>query len=220
MLKMIKQKYGENMKKDKKYVRGQGRYDSLARLCRMIMIGFLVSFGGWVLETAMHYIRYGEYTDRGFLRLPLCPIYGASVILIAYFFGTPQALDGILDRQILRSERTKRLLKSKVMRYIAYFVMVTLISTAAELVIGGIFKMIGMPLWDYSDKAFNLFGVICLSYSLIWGVMITVIMAFLWRPMSQLFSKMPSRTAIISAFTLLVAATVDFTVNLILLLFK
>ena len=208
------------MKKDKKYVRGQGRYDSLARLCRMLLIGFLVSFGGWVLETAMHYIRYKEYTDRGFLTLPLCPIYGASVILIAYFFGTPQALDGILDRQILRSESAKRLLKSKVMRYIAYFVMVTLISTAAELVIGGIFKMIGMPLWDYSDKAFNLFGVICLSYSLIWGAMITAVMAFLWRPMSRLFSKMPNRTAIISAFTLLVAATIDFAVNLVLLLLK
>ena len=220
MLKMIEQKYGENMKKDKKYARGQGRYDSLARLCRMILIAFLVSFGGWALETSMHFIKYKEFTDRGFLTLPLCPIYGASIILIAYFFGTPQALDGILDRQILRSERAKRLLKSKTVRYIAYFAMVTLISTAAELIIGGIFKMIGMPLWDYSDKAFNLFGVVCLSYSLTWGVMITAVMAFLWRPMSRLFAKIPNRTAIISAFTLIVAASIDFTVNLILLFAK
>lgn len=208
------------MKKNEKYVRGQGKFEALARLCRMILIGFVVSFGGWALETVMHYIRFREYTDRGFLTLPLCPIYGASIILIAYAFGTPQKLDGLLDRQIMRASWAKRILKYKAVRIIAYFVMVTLISTAAELAVGGIFKLAGMPLWDYSDKPFNLFGVICLSYSLIWGVMITVVMAFFWEPMSRLFSRIPRREAIISALTLLVAATVDFTVNLILLFAK
>ena len=37
------------MKKNEKYVRGQGKLEALARLCRMIIIGFVVSVGVIVL---------------------------------------------------------------------------------------------------------------------------------------------------------------------------
>ena len=106
------------------------------------------------------------------------------------------------------------MLKSKIPRVIIYFIAVTVLSTLAELIIGGIFKLSGVPLWDYSEKPLNLFGVVCLSYSLLWGAMITTFMALCWKPVDRLFARIPKRTAFIASLTLLFATFIDFIVNL------
>ena len=44
-----------------------------------------------------------------------------------------------------------------------------LIITAAEFAVGvGVNILLGWDVWDYSDKAFNLMGQICLSASVMW----------------------------------------------------
>lgn len=202
------------MKKARKCKRKNEAGVTNKNLFLMILIGFFISFGGWIFETVAHYVIHSEFGDRGFLTLPFCPIYGTSIVLISYLLGTPQDLDGILEKKMMRLDKFKKALKNKMLRVIIYFITVTLLSTLAELIIGVIFKLLGMPLWDYSEKPFNLFGVVCLSYSLLWGAMITVFMALCWRPVEKLFSKIPKRTAFIASLTLLVAALIDFIVNL------
>ena len=41
-----------------------------------VLLFFLFSFYGWLLETAHFVIRWGKLTDRGFLSLPLRPARG------------------------------------------------------------------------------------------------------------------------------------------------
>ena len=44
--------------------------------------------------------------------------------------------------------------------------------TGIELVFGLIFnRLLKMHVWDYSDQPLNLFGQICLLYSVLWGVL-------------------------------------------------
>ena len=111
----------KNMKNNEKYTRGQGKYASLERLSRAWILFCMISFFGWAFETLSHLLRFSELTDRGFLTLPFCPIYGASILLIAYLFGVPQRLDGILDRQVLRIKSAQKILRGKVVRFVFYF---------------------------------------------------------------------------------------------------
>ena len=47
-----------------------------------------------------------------------------------------------------------------------------IIITSLELITGCIVnKVLGMQVWDYSDMPFNLYGQICLNFSLIWVIM-------------------------------------------------
>lgn len=44
--------------------------------------------------------------------------------------------------------------------------------TLVELVFGIVFNLIfKMNVWDYSEMPFNLFGQICLLYTLLWGAL-------------------------------------------------
>ena len=55
-----------------------------------VLLFFLFSFYGWLLETAHFVIRWGKLTDRGFLSLPLCPIYGFSLLAAGLVLGSPR----------------------------------------------------------------------------------------------------------------------------------
>ncbi len=45
----------------------------------------------------------------------------------------------------------------------------SLIITAAELIVGSILNLwLGLGVWDYSNMPFNLWGQICLPFSLLW----------------------------------------------------
>lgn len=194
------------------------KYDTLSEVCFLTVICVFISFIGWCFEKAGRYIAYQDTADRGFLTLPLCPIYGISVVAIFLLCGTPKHIRGIVGNKIRKTKPWQKMIGNKTWRkYAFYFLFVTLTSTLAELAVGLIFKAFGITLWDYSDRAFNLFGVICLSFSLMWGVLITAFMALGWKPLYDLAHRIPVHIAKMTAFTLALAISVDFAVNLILL---
>lgn len=49
-------------------------------LPQMVIIFALISFGGWVYETIYCSVVEGEFTKRGFLFGPTCPIYGIGAL--------------------------------------------------------------------------------------------------------------------------------------------
>lgn len=175
-----------------------------------------ISFAGWVFEKLGRYMIFGATGDRGFLSLPVCPIYGISVIAIYLLLGTPKAPGGVVGTRIGATSFGGRIYRSGVWRVTLYFLLVTLISTAAELVTGLFMRSIGITLWDYSERAFNLFGIICPSFSLIWGALITLLMGFAWTPFYSRICAIPKRVAAPLAFTLVTAAAADFAVSLTL----
>lgn len=51
--------------------------------------------------------------------------------------------------------------------------------TTIELIFGLIFNvMLGLSVWDYSDIPLNLFGQICLLFSVLWGFLCIVAIPF------------------------------------------
>lgn len=116
---------------------------SLYEMCLLFLIW---SFIGWAIEVCAHALKMGEYSNRGFLSMPLCPIYGCGVLIITII------LKPFMDIPIVM------------------FLFSSLICTAFELFVGVMMKLIFHNIWwDYSDEHFNFKGYICLKVSLLWG---------------------------------------------------
>lgn len=52
---------------------------SLYEMCLLFIVW---SFIGWAIEVCAHALKMGEYSNRGFLSMPICPIYGLGVLII------------------------------------------------------------------------------------------------------------------------------------------
>jgi uncharacterized membrane protein len=184
--------------------------------CRLALIGTFISFVGWSFEKLGRFIVYGAVGDRGFVWLPLCPIYGISIVLIFLLFGTPTRFSGIIGTPIASffgSLKQKRWLA-----FLFYFILATAAATLTELITGLLMMPFGVRLWDYSERFLNLWGIICVGFSLLWGALITLFMAFLWLPLYRLVSKLPERLTVILGITFSAAVAVDFIINTVLLI--
>ena len=51
-------------------------------LCQLIVLYFVFSVLGWMMEVTLKYIQYHRFINRGFLIGPYCPIYGSGVVLV------------------------------------------------------------------------------------------------------------------------------------------
>lgn len=141
------------------------------QLLIILFLFFLGSLLGWVLEVIFNKFNTPinpehKWINPGFLKGPYLPIYGFGVIILygISYFEKSLSIDNILVELLL------------------IFILATLLMTVLEL-IGGIFfiKVMKIRIWDYSDEPFNYKGIICLKYSLLWGI-VSVIYYFLINP--------------------------------------
>ncbi len=172
------------------------------KLCKLFVAWLSISFLGWCFEVVGRYFVYGVLSDRGFLRLPLCPIYGFSLIFIYFLFGTPREPRGILARLCNGS-------KNIFLQWGLYFFAAAALTTLLELVTGTFFLAFGVRLWIYEQK-FNFLGVICPQYSLLWGALITLVMGVIGDRLFALFKRLPSRASVVLALLLGIPTLADF----------
>jgi len=192
----------------------------IIKICRLFIIWTLISTAGWCAETLWALAFHGVLTDRGLLTLPLCPIYGTGVLCAYLTLGIPPHISGVLGKRIQKTLSGKRATNGKKwIGYALYFLLSAIISTLAELIIGAVSRAFGVYLWDYSDEPFNLWGIICLKYSIAWGVLITLFMVFLWTRIMKKIDKIPRRALICLSFTLFVPIIADLTVSSFKILF-
>lgn len=109
---------------------------------------FVYSFLGWVFECIVMSITEKKPVNRGFIKGPLCTIYGVGA-LSAYFLFRPFA-----DNEIL------------------LFIIGAIAATVFEMVVALLMtKIFGYFWWNYNNKKFNYKGVICLESTICWGLM-------------------------------------------------
>lgn len=139
-------------------------------LVRLFLMFMLISFIGWCMETVYVLLRFGHLSDRGFLSMPFCPIYGFSILAIYLLIGTPQG--GVLQPLFAKAKGLPLPARAAAYAglYLLYFLAAALIPTAAEFLTGLFFdKLFGIRLWDYTDRPFNILGYVCLPMSALWG---------------------------------------------------
>jgi uncharacterized membrane protein len=119
----------------------------------------IYSFLGVLVEMIFCLVQEGVLESRvGLLYLPLRPMYGvggvACTVLLHRFIQEPILI--FLWGMVICT----------VIEYVASFVMEKAFSTVT---------------WDYSDKALNLHGRICLQYSCCWGLLVLLVLYVLDR---------------------------------------
>lgn len=189
------------------------------KIYNCILMFAAVSLIGWILETACFLVRWHVLTDRGFLLLPLCPIYGASVLAVYLLMGTPKngRLEALFDKSAALPPFARFTAQAGL--YALYFAVAALIPTAAEFLTAFVFdKLFGLKFWDYSYHSVNLFGYVSLVQSALWGAMLTAAMALVWPPMYRAFDRLPEKTARRSALLAAALICADFAGNALFLL--
>ena len=177
--------------------------ERLSYIAKYLLLTAVVSFIGWLYEVLLVRIKYGTWTDRGFLYLPFCPIYGCTLLFIYFFMGTPKEKRGILKN-----------IQNPILHTALYLFFAFLIPTVSELSIGALFdRGFHVSLWSYAGMAMNFHGYITLPISLLWSVMIYTFMRLFFHPLKNLLFRIPNSMAISAAAVLFTAVLVDFSVQ-------
>ena len=135
----------------------------------VVYIFFIYGFLGWCLEVVYAAFDDGMFVNRGFLAGPICPIYGVGVLIVSV------TLNFLRDHIVL-----------------LFFASIAL-ATLLELVVGWVLeRFFDQKWWDYSHRKFNFKGYICLTFSLVWGVALTLIVKLIHPLIMSFIRVLPS----------------------------
>jgi uncharacterized membrane protein len=138
---------------------------------------FIYCFFGWCIESAIVSVEKRKFVNRGFLRLPMLPIYGSGAMIIlvtTYYFyeeGKPMLV------------------------YITGLVSATVLEYITAVIMENIFKT---RYWNYEDKKWNFQGRICVESSLFWGFLSLLLMYVINPPVETVCERLSFRGAVIT----------------------
>lgn len=151
-----------------------------------ILLFFIVSIFGWIMEVLLKFISDHKFINRGFLIGPYCPIYGKGTVLITLFLSK---------------------YKNDI---VVLFVMSTLICSVLEYLASYIMeKMFNARWWDYSQYKYNLNGRICLINSILFGIGGTILILFIVPTLMSLINLINIDIQNIIVIILLVIYIID-----------
>ena len=160
-------------------------------LPQMVIIFALVSFGGWVYETIYCSVVEGEFTKRGFLFGPTCPIYGIGAIAEWLVLGQ---------------------ISNPIIVFIIGAVLATVIEYSTGLFLERRFKK---KWWDYSMFKFNLHGRICPQASAVFGAFSVTSVFVLVPTMLNILMIFSKHTVSVVAFIVVTLYFLDTVASLL-----
>ncbi len=131
---------------------------------------FFYSFIGWFFESCYCSIRPKKWVNRGFLRGPICPIYGTG--------GLVMMICLLPLRHI-----TENLYVNELLIFIAGAVLCDIVEFMTSYIME---KLFNARWWDYSNKKFNIQGRICLTHTFYWGTC-SCLFVFILEPIMNLY---------------------------------
>lgn len=161
----------------------------------VFVIEFVIfSFLGWAYETVYTSVLWGEFAKRGFLHIPVCPIYGFFCFALIAIFSSKK-------------------LKNPFLIFVASTILIGTLEYLASYIIE---KALNESLWDYSYMNWHINGrvsiVICLCFGLASVLLIKLVHPLLFKFFSKKLSK---AAAFITALILIAIIFTDTAVTMI-----
>ena len=129
---------------------------------------FIYCFFGWIFESTYVSLKKRQFVNRGFLRLPLLPLYGTGAVMMLWV-SLP-----VKDNLFL------------------VYVSGVVAATVLEYVTGwGMERLFKMKYWDYSNQRFNVKGYICLTSCIAWGFLPILLTEVIHRPIERYVLGLP-----------------------------
>lgn len=160
-------------------------------LPQMVITFALISFGGWVYETIYCSVVEGEFTKRGFLFGPTCPIYGIGSLAVWLVLGQ---------------------ISNPFIVFIIGGFLATVIEYSTGLFLERRFKK---RWWDYSMFKFNLHGRICPQASAVFGAFSVTSVFVLVPTMLDVLMIFSSHTISVIAFIVVTLYFLDTVASLL-----
>ncbi len=158
-----------------------------------ILVYFIVySFLGWAMESIVRSISEKKIINTGFLKGPVCPIYGIGAIIMLLF------LERFQDRPIL-----------------LFFIAITLLTIWEYLVGVMLEKMFHTKYWDYSDQKFNFQGRVCLVNSICWGILGVLFVKYIHPFINGIIYKLDVKLLYYIVSIVTIVLLVDFITTII-----
>lgn len=133
-----------------------------------LLFFFLYCFFGWIFESTYVSLKTRHFVNRGFLRLPMLPLYGTGAVMMLWV-SLP-----VKDNLFL------------------VYIFGVIAATLLEYVTGwGMERLFKMKYWDYSCQRFNLNGYICLTSSIAWGFLTILLTEVIHRPIERYVLGLP-----------------------------
>ncbi len=138
---------------------------------------FIYSAAGWLIESIYCSIAAKKWINRGFLKGPICPIYGTGAIVMMVFISPYSSYS---DKWYLNS--------------LIIFGLGMVLCDIVEFITSVVMeKLFNARWWDYSGKKFNIQGRICLLHTIYWGLFsvgfVQLIHPVVYRFLSALISS-------------------------------
>lgn len=154
------------MEKEKKKIAVNG-----ITLGRMFDYFFIYSIIGLIIETIYALLVYGVLESRkSFLYGPFCAIYGLGAVVMIV------ALNKKKD--------------SNIQLFIWGFIIGSIVEYAVHFFAELIFNV---KWWDYSERAFNINGRICLAFSFFWGILAVFLITVINPLIDKILDKIPPK---------------------------
>ena len=149
---------------------------------------FLIySMLGWLVESIYMSVCNRKLTNRGFMRGPMCPIYGVGALTV-YFLLRPVCHN----------------------IFLLYF-SGALVATFLEYVTAKIMlRIFGEVWWDYSQKPFNYKWILCLESTIAWGFYTLGLFLFLHKGVEYIVNSYSFQTGTRLGSVLILIFSVDF----------
>ena len=129
---------------------------------------YIYCFFGWIFESTYVSLKQHHFINRGFLRLPMLPLYGTGAVMMLWV-SLP-----VKDNLLLV--------------YCSGVVAATLLEYVTGYIMERLFKV---RYWDYSSQKFNLHGYICLTSSIAWGFLTIFMTEIIHRPIERFVLNLP-----------------------------
>ena len=147
---------------------------------------FVYSILGWLVESIYMSLCNRKITNRGFIKGPICPIYGFGALGV-YFVLKP--LEG---------------------NYVALYFFGAVLATTFEFLTAKLMlHLFGEVWWDYHNKPFNYKGIICLESTIAWGFYTIIMFGFLQKMVVRIVEAYPRRFGTLFGGFLLIYYTIS-----------
>ena len=147
---------------------------------------YLYCFFGWIFESSYVSILKRRFVNRGFLRIPMLPLYGSGAVMM-----------------LVVSEPFQ---DSLLLTWVSGIIGATILEYVTGWAMEQLFKV---RYWDYSNQKFNLHGYICLSSSIAWGFLTIFMTHVIHKPIERAVLSLPVMWDILFVAVVTVVFTAD-----------
>lgn len=147
---------------------------------------YIYCFFGWIFESSYVSLKTRHLVNRGFLRLPMLPLYGTGAVMMLWV-SLP-----VKDNLVLL--------------YFSGLVAATALEYVTGYMMERLFKM---KYWDYSNQQFQINGYICLTSSIAWGFLTIFLTEVIHRPVAEFVLAMNPFAEFFLLITISIAFAAD-----------